>query len=305
MILKETTICTEPANPTVAIIGAGPAGLTAAIQLKRASWNPVIYESDCPGGLLRSAGCIDNYPGFPDGIAGPLLADRIVDHAHGLSVEITHATVTRLSFSENRFLLETASGIRRFDTLVVATGTIPRPLDFPVDAPAGVVVRDIRAIAPGSGRRIAIIGGGDAAFDYAIRLATHDTVVILHRSAQPRCLSRLLGIARRMPNLVVQPNISIDRIDSMDDGAVIRCIEGQRRFNLDAAVVLVATGRIPATGFIAIADADRFTLETACRLLFAGDVKNGILRQCSIAVGDGMQAAMQLTVKNHEWIRVE
>ena len=116
------------------IIGAGPAGIAAGIQLKRYGLEPILLERGEIGGLLVNANLVENYPGFPGGIPGPALVQRIKQQANDIALPIHSAEVTKLDIKEgNLFLAETTKNVYYSRIAVVATGTVPRRLkDFPI-----------------------------------------------------------------------------------------------------------------------------------------------------------------------------
>ena len=105
----------------VAIIGAGPAGIAAGIQLKRYGIIPVIFEKDKPGGLLRNANLVENYPGFPDGISGLELANLFVMQLNKESLNIIIETVKSLDFNNESFIIETSKKAYCFQIVLIAS----------------------------------------------------------------------------------------------------------------------------------------------------------------------------------------
>lgn len=153
----------------VVIIGAGPAGITAAIQLKRYGVPFALLEKGRVGGLLWNANLVENYPGFPNGISGPELVALLVQHMARLAVEVTCGEVVALDYDEFGLLVSTQNSTYRPRCVVVATGTQPRPFSLPISPNArGRVVRDVVPLLNVEGKHVAIIGAGDAAFDHAL-----------------------------------------------------------------------------------------------------------------------------------------
>ncbi|MFC2079575.1 NAD(P)/FAD-dependent oxidoreductase, partial [Candidatus Bipolaricaulota bacterium] len=149
----------------VAIIGAGPAGIAAAIQLLRSGIEPLLLDSGTPGGLLWNAHRVDNYPGFPAGISGPRLIRRFLRQLQKTGGTVVKHRVTNLSI-EDHFILQTDTDLFGAKTVIVASGTSPCPVES-IDISADcqdLVFRDVWPLRGGNGRRIAIVGGGDAAF---------------------------------------------------------------------------------------------------------------------------------------------
>lgn len=283
----------------VAIIGAGPAGLAAAIQIQRFGVSPRVFEMDTPGGLLRNANLVENYPGFPRGIAGTKLARLIEKQAEAVGVALTRACVTLLDWDGTAFRVEALHREFLAQRVVVATGTRPRTFtDFDIPASlAGRVFYEVVHLFGMTGRHIAIVGAGDAAFDYALNLAARgNTVTILNRSDELKCLPLLWKRAQAEPRITYQAHTAVDSIQpGADDRLLLRCTSGQEKLELPADYLLGAIGRIPRLDVVSHLGVDHAqSLERSALLYFAGDVKNGIYRQTSIAVGDGIRAAMQI-----------
>ncbi len=283
-----------------AIIGAGPAGISAAMQLSRYEICPFVYEADTPGGLLLNAGTIENYPGFPRGIEGPELASLFAAGLESSKAVVCPEEVLSVDYAAGVFRVQAATGAD-FSQLVIATGTRPVSLDsVEYDDPRteeGIDygIGEIRNIA---GKSVAIIGAGDAAFDYARTLSKKNDVVIMQRGEKPRCNAALLRHARGSERITVLELASVEKISREDDGrfALSLCGTGcGSRNRMTADHVIAAIGRVPRE--IALLPGLTETIDDLVeegRLRFAGDVMNGIYRQTSIAVGDGVRAAMEI-----------
>jgi thioredoxin reductase (NADPH) len=284
----------------VAVIGGGIAGATAAVQLRRMGADPLLFEPGPVGGLLHHASRMDNYPGFPGGIAGPALAERLAAQVRRFKVRTVRVRVERLSWAggAGRFRLQTEAGPFGAGRVIVATGTRPRPFPPAEKAPHRARGRVFDSVVPLRGRRglrLAVIGGSDAAFDYALALAMGNRVTILMRSAHPRANAALRAAVAGHPRVTLLPEAAVR---SFSAGRGCLRIEGRRSgtpFVLEADAAVTAVGRDPETGFLSPSVRSRLTvLQGSGRLWLAGDVVRGRLRQASIAAGDGMRAAMEL-----------
>ena len=282
----------------VTIIGAGPAGIAAAIQLKRYGITPLLLEKNMLGGLLRNANLVENYPGFPVGISGLHLTSLFEEQLKNLSIQSIKAGVTRVKFEDGLFFVESGTSVYYSQIIVVASGTKPVLLTgfgIPTDL-QGKTYYQVFPLLKESGVVVAIVGAGDAAFDYALNLAKSNQVIILNRGFAHKCLPLLWERAKLNPNIRYFDNACIERIYSNQEGGMMvqyKVIEGTSSFQVD--YLIGAIGRVPNTDFLS----DQITeqkeaLQSAGLLHFIGDVKNDIYRQTSIAVGDGVRAAMQI-----------
>jgi len=282
----------------VTIIGAGPAGVTAAIQLKRSGIHPVIVEKQKVGGLVNNAHWIENYPGFPDGIAGGQLASLLAMHLDAAGLDVLFEEVIRLDRNGRHFLVETAARRWISGIVIMSSGTKPRPL------PELVITREaehyifyeIVPIRDCVGRKIAIVGGGDAAFDYALSLATNNDVVILNRSKEARCLPLLRKRADESRRITVLDRATIQAIMNVTpDGLYLACLLHEKQVSCHVNHLVIAVGREPQRDYLSdavISESDK--LKMGGMLYEIGDICNGAFRQASIAVGDGMRTAMSI-----------
>ncbi len=312
------------------IVGAGPAGIAAAIQLRRYGIEPVLLEKDKVGGLLKNAHLVENYPGFPGGIPGPDLVRLFEQHLSAAHVEVIKSEVTVLDHEDGSFIVETTRNSIRARTVIVASGT--RALKMgDLAFPEGVVDRVFSEVYPlrdTIDATIAIVGAGDAAFDYALNLAARNDVVILNRGTGRSCLPLLYERASsssritywedtRLTDVAVDPGGGL-LLTCGGDGAPRegeRLSSGGERSTRDgtppmrADCLVIAIGREPDDGFISgclrrgalgpgapepeAPESEGTEPEGTEALIFAGDVRSGIFRQTAIAVGQGVVAGME------------
>lgn len=282
----------------VVIIGAGPAGLSTAIQLQRFGMKPLVLEGGKVGGLLRNANLVENYPGFPGGIPGVRLIQLFEQQASTIGVSITPAHVEMLDHNGEHFLLETGAGNYCAQIVVVATGTQPRRFTNLVIEAAGQhkVFYEVHHLFDLRDKRVAIVGAGDAAFDYGLNLAGRgNEISILNRSTELKCLPLLWERAKREARIEYLENTAVKQVGMTNSGLELQCSRLQGELTLMVDYLLGALGRDPCLGIISPRVQEQAqTLEKKGLLYFVGDVKNGIYRQTSIAIGDGVRAAMQI-----------
>ena len=285
----------------VTIIGAGPAGMSAAIYLQRAGLSPVLLERAEPGGLLRSANWVENYPGFPAGIPGRDLATRFKDQLRQVGAKVTSTEVRSVKRVRWGFQIKSGLGDRTSRAVILATGT----------RPAKVAIRGASELAgkrvfselnelPSSlkGKRLIIIGGGDAAFDYALGLRERGAQIVVVSRSEPCCLPLLRDRTEAL-GIEVVIGASPRGVRRTKDGLILTCDAGGSEVDLAGDMLLMACGRVPNIEVLGPslrrgASASRNGLpETRVRGLFlSGDVVRDKQRQTGIAVGDGIRAAM-------------
>jgi len=291
---------TEARRERVVIVGGGPAGLSAAIQLRREGLDPLLIEAGRPGGLLRNADRVENYLGFPDGVPGPRLADLFVAQARRWNVRILAAKAAVVVYRDGAFVITAPPVILTAEFLVVASGTEAKPWTGPsfhgIDP--SLVPSELGPIVDVRDRRIAVVGGGDAAFDYALNLARANRVFLIHRGARPNGLSLLRARAAKDPRIQIWPEAEIQVLERTPEGQFrlrIRRSGGEMRLEVDH--VLAAVGRRPRLGFVEIPDALRAELGEDGRFFLVGDAAGGRERQTAIAAGDGLRAAMRIAAR--------
>jgi thioredoxin reductase (NADPH) len=283
----------------VVIVGAGPAGMTAAIQLKRYGIPFVLLEKERVGGLLWNANLVENYPGFPAGVSGPKLVSLIEKQMERVGVEVTFDSVVRLHYNKAGFRIETIQAEYHAHYVIVASGTKPAP--FPLAIPAAarnLVFSDVRQLSSESNKMIVIIGGGDAAFDYALNLTKNrNSVTILNRGRDVKCLRLLWERAVADSSIKYRAETPIGSVE-FDETPSERGRETVGRLkvrteageSLYAVYLLFAIGRIPQVSFLP----DEIINNRLDSVYFVGDVKNDRFRQAAIAAGDGLRAAMEI-----------
>ena len=277
----------------VVIVGAGPAGMTAAIQLKRYGIPFVLLEKERVGGLLWNANLVENYPGFPAGVSGPKLIGLIEKQMERIGVEVVFDKIMRVAINANKPYYKIKTQIKTYTTqhLIIASGTQPKPIPVSIPTKAqGRVFNDIYPLLDVREKQIAIIGGGDAAFDYALNLVKgRNFVTILNRGAEVKCLGLLSDRVMAESSIVYRAETTVRKVEFHKTAGRLR-VWLDASESLEADYLLFAIGRVPQMDFLS----DELVGKNHKGLYFVGDVKNGMYRQAAIAAGDGLRAAMQI-----------
>ncbi len=272
----------------VIIIGAGPAGIACAIQLKRYNIDFIIFEKGEIGGLLHNANLVENYLGFPIGISGKNLVQLLNKQSQIAKINIKYELINSVNYENDNFILESNNGRYNSKYLIIASGTKPIIPKIPVinDNIKDKVFFDIYKLGKIKNKNIAVIGSGDCAFDYALNLSKNNTVIILNRSNRIKALPILQDRASEIENIKYFSSTSVKQIESKDNKIALSCIPKIVTNVFD--YILIAIGREPNLDFI---NKDLLTIPNIFQI---GDVKNGQFRQTSIAVGDGTFTAMNV-----------
>jgi thioredoxin reductase (NADPH) len=284
----------------VVVIGAGPAGIEAAIQLRRSNVEFLLLEKERVGGLLNEANRVDNFPGIPGGVPGRILAARLKRQLAAAGIQVEKTAVRHLAFHADRFLIETEMGTITADKVILASGSLPLcpgPL-LDREQLRGRLYASVLPLLKASQETIAVIGGGDSALDYALSLAEKNKVCILVRSARPRALQLLIERCRRNRRIVIHENCRLAEALLGEKGEIVlktvNALDG-RSGEIRCQRILTAIGRSPALDFL---DPELRTalpeLVTRKVIFLAGDAGNGRFRQATIAAADGLRAAMEI-----------
>jgi thioredoxin reductase (NADPH) len=302
----------ERHHTRVLIIGAGPAGYTAAIYAARANMNPILVAGMQPGGQLTITTDVENYPGFADVVQGPWLMEQMEAQARHVGTVVQHDIVTEVDFSHRPFRCQADSGdTYTADAVVIATGAQARWLGL--ESEDRLQGRGVSACATCDGffyrgKTVAVIGGGNTAVEEALFLTHHaDRVTLVHRRDQLRAEAIL------QERLFANPKISVvwDKVvKEIIGGGSPEVVTGVRLTDtrtgddseLDADGVFIAIGHTPNTevfrGHVTM-DRDGYiqtmpgsTRTSVAGVFAAGDVQDKIFRQAVTAAGTGCMAAL-------------
>ncbi len=286
---------------SIGIVGAGPAGISAAVQLVRSGLPVTLFEGQRPGGLIRNAWRVENLVVHRP-VSGPMLADILAGRALDSGAELVREAVCQVEYEarNDRFAVCTQTSTRRFHTLILATGTRPGPwpllgcLDASLRAR---VHREVAELEP-SGQNWVVVGGGDAAFDYALSLSEGGgRVWLLVRGQRPSALDRLVQAVYQQGDLIrVWTDTEVKSV-CVGKNAPLRLGLGTPTgdSSLDVDGLVVAVGRRPALPPLGpVLEEKRVRLEEEHRFWIIGDACDVGRRQVGIALGSGLEAAMAI-----------
>ncbi len=291
----------------VIIVGSGPAGLTAAIYAARANLAPIVLGGYEAGGQLMITSEVENFPGFPEGIQGPELMDRMRAQAARFGALLVDVDVERVDFSARPFRLWAAGVEYTAQSVIVASGASAIWLD--IESETRLRGRGVSACATCDGfffrdRKVIVVGGGDSALEEALFLTNFASeVVMVHRRDQFRGSRIMQERALAHPKIRVAWNSQVVEVlgDQKVTGVRLRdAVTGDER-DEPADGVFVAIGHRPNTGvfrdWLEVDPKGYLTVhgETATRVdgvFVAGDVRDHRYRQAVTAAGDGCRAAI-------------
>jgi thioredoxin reductase len=291
----------------IVIIGAGPAGVEAAVQLRRSRTEFLLLERERVGGLLNQANRVENFPGVPDGVPGRRLAARLKRQLDAAGIAVEKARVLTVTRRDGHFAIATGAGTCTAEKVILASGTQPLPPAPPLD-PARLRGRLYTSVLPllrARGETIAIIGGGDVAFDYALSLAASNRVHVLVRAAKPRALPLLVERCRLRPEITIHENSRLTDVRLLENGEIaLRTVHAPdgRGGEIRSRRILTAIGRVPALGFLdpgLWAEMDELIMKKM--LFLAGDAGGGRFRYAAVAAADGLRAAMEILAAEGSW----
>ncbi|MEW6456987.1 MAG: NAD(P)/FAD-dependent oxidoreductase [Acidobacteriota bacterium] len=286
----------------VVIIGAGPSGIATAIQLKRYEIEPILLEKDEIGGLLRNANLVENYPGFPEGIPGQELVKLFRKQLENAGIKVHFEEVLELDYMNKVFFVRTDKRTIISRIVVIASGTESLRLSVPKipEELKNRVFYEIHSMAEAINKKIAIIGGGDGAFDYALTLSQRNEVIILNKNNKARCIPALWNRCMKTENISYLDSINVEEIKDVENGLLIICNHygNWKKEQIYVDYLVISIGRRPHLDFLSINLKKKFEKLIKVKMLFmVGDVKNEVYRQTAICVGDGVKSAMEIHKK--------
>ena len=279
----------------VAVIGGGPAGLSASIFASRAGLNTICFEKLAIGGQASLSHDIGNYPGF-DSIPGFDLAMKMFEQAKSNGTQFVFGNVVKIKKLKTAFSIKTKTETYNAKKLIIACGSVPRRLGLNEEKFIGRGI-SYCASCDGNffkGKNVAIVGGGDSAFVYAEYLSRIvKKVYILNRSEKFRAGFKRIEIVKKLNNVEILTNTEIKELTGED---VLSCVTLNNGKKLDVQGVFVAIGHVPDLNFLDFdlkKDKNGYivvdkNMKTSEENVFAcGDIVGKNFRQVVTACADG------------------
>ena len=290
------------------IVGSGPAGLTAALYAARANLRPLVVSGVPAGGQLMLTTDVENFPGFPEGIQGPELIERMRKQAERFGAEFMDANITAVALKHRPFHVEVGlMGRVVAEAIIVATGANARWLNLPSEQT--LRGHGVSACATCDGfffkaKDVAVIGGGDSAMEEATfltRFASH--VTIIHRRSEFRASKIMLNRAQENPKISFLPDTEVIEVLGSEsvEGLKVRHRVTGAVSELKVQGLFLAIGHDPATEvFRGALELDargylkthEITRTSVPGVFAAGDVYDHRYRQAISAAGLGCMAAL-------------
>lgn len=291
----------------VIIIGSGPAGLTAALYAARANLKPLVIGGLTFGGQLMITSEVENFPGFPDGIMGPELMQKMIKQAEKFGATIVYEDATKVDFSKSPFKVWVNDKEYTAKSVIVATGASSMWLGLPSEE--RLRGKGISSCATCDGfffrdKEIIVVGGGDSAMEEALYLTKFaKKVTMLIRSEKVRATQIMYDRAKANPKIMIELNKTVEEFigDQRLTGVKVKDVKTNAVEERPIEGAFIAIGHKPNTeifkgiieldekGYIVPVDQ---TLTKIPGIFVAGDVRDFRYRQAVTAAGMGCMAAL-------------
>lgn len=298
----------------VIIIGSGPAGHTAAIYAARAGLEPLMFEGfsagGVPGGQLMITTEVENFPGFPEGVTGPELMERLRKQSERFGTRIVTQDVEAVDFGKRPFAVTSEGKTVHSRAVIVATGASAKWLGLPSEQ--RLLNRGVSACATCDGalpvfrnRELVVVGGGDTAMEEANFLTRFASkVYLVHRRDDFRASKFMVERTKKNPKIELVTNTVLDEILGAEQVEAVRFanVKTGEKLEKKVAGVFIAIGHAPNTGLFQgkleldaagyIVTQGKRTFTSVEGVFACGDVQDHVYRQAISAAGSGCQAAI-------------
>ena len=300
--IRKTSSGSKKKHYSAAIIGSGPAGLTAAVYLGRSKVDTIVFEKVLPGGYVANIQKVENYPGFAEGISGEKLGELFTQHAEHFGSEIKFEEVTKLSLNEKPFEIETSNGSYTSDCIILATGTSNKKIGVPGEE--RFIHKGISFCATCDapffeGENVVVVGAGNSGVQEALYIsnfAKHITIVecLDHPTCEPILLDRINKNDKI--ELLTAHTVAGFNGDQFLESVDIKNVNSNEIKNIKAKGSFIYAGEIPnnelvkdklkldKNGYILT---DEYMKTSIKGVFSAGNIRNTPFRQIATAIGDG------------------
>ena len=300
----------ETTHTKVLIIGAGPAGLAAALYAARAELEPIVLTGMTLGGQVSLTHIIENYPGFPEGLPGPELGELFKSQAERFGAKVVLDTATEVDFSDQPYKVKSYGSNYTCDVVIIATGANPRHLEIPGEEE--FTGRGVSYCGTCDGfffkdKEIVVVGGGDSALEEGIFLTRFATsVTVVHRRDELRASPILQSRAKGNPKIEFVWDSVVNSIEGEDTVKSVQLKNRKtgKKTKFETKGVFIFIGHIPNTelfdgqldldekGYLV---ANKYMETKKPGIYAAGEVADPHFRQVITSAGMGAVAAIQAT----------
>jgi len=292
----------------VIIIGSGPAGYTSAVYTSRALLEPLMFEGEESGGQLMITTEVENFPGFPDGVTGPVLMENMRKQAERFGTLFVRRNVTKVDFTSKPYRIWDGDKVHLTHAVIICTGASARYLGLPSEK--AFYNKGVSACATCDGAffrnmNVAVVGGGDTAMEEANFLTRFaKKVYVIHRRDSFRASKIMSERTLKNPKIEVLWDSAIEEIvgDKFVTGVRLKNLKANETNDLAVEGVFLAIGHKPntelfkgvleldETGYIKTKPRSSYT--SVAGVFAAGDVQDHVYRQAITAAGSGCTAAI-------------
>jgi thioredoxin reductase (NADPH) len=293
----------------VIVLGSGPAGLTAALYTARADLNPLVIAGDQVGGQIAITSEVENYPGFPDGLTGPELVERFVEHAKRFGARIEYDLVTEVDFTQGPpYTVKTQSNTYQAWSVIITMGASPKRLGVPGEEE--YIGRGVSYCGTCDGfffrdKKVVVVGGGDSALEEGLFLTKFaSSVTVIHRRDELRAGPTLQKRAFANEKISFIWDTVVDEIVGEDTvtGVKLTNVKTGEESLFETDGVFIFIGHYPNSKFLegqvamdehGYVITDELMRTSVDGIFAAGEIQDAVYRQVATSVGQGTAAAMR------------